>query len=92
MRPKLKKRLLTLSLIFAVFGLWVLLNFDGDLDFGGHYEALRLVDEHEQRLRAILESEQAAADEKFQALVDLAYLTGILAREAVETEAERLST
>ena len=53
--------------------------------------ALRLVDEHEQRLRAILESEQAAADEKFQALVDLAHLTGILVREAAEAEAEKLS-
>jgi hypothetical protein len=54
--------------------------------------ALRLVDEHEQRLRAILESEQAPADQKFQALVDLAFLTGILVREAAEAEAEKLST
>jgi hypothetical protein len=37
MRPKLKRGLFTLGLIFTVLGLWVLLNFDGDLDFGGHY-------------------------------------------------------
>jgi len=52
---------------------------------------LRLVNEHERRLRAILESEQAAPDEKFKALVDLASLTGILVREAAEAEAEKLS-
>lgn len=52
--------------------------------------ALRLVEEHELRLRDILESEQAAPDEKFQALVDLVHLTGILVREAAEAEAEAM--
>jgi hypothetical protein len=49
--------------------------------------ALNLAEQHEQRLRAILESEQASPERKFQALVDLAYLTGILVREAAEAEA-----
>jgi hypothetical protein len=52
--------------------------------------ALHLVDEHEQRLRAILESAQVVPDEKFQALADLASLTGILVREMAEAEAETL--
>jgi hypothetical protein len=43
MRPKLRRSLVTASLTFAVLGLWVLLNFDGDLDFGGHYEVLQTV-------------------------------------------------
>jgi hypothetical protein len=32
-----------LTLIVALFGLWVFLNFDGDLDFGGHYEIIQTV-------------------------------------------------
>ena len=43
MRPRLKRSFLVLSLIVSLFGLWVLLNFDGDLDFGGHYEVLQTV-------------------------------------------------
>lgn len=41
----LKRRwsVLVISTISAVLGLWVLLNFDGDLDFGGHYEVLQAV-------------------------------------------------
>jgi hypothetical protein len=43
-----------------------------------------------RELRAILESEQAAPEEKFQAQVDLAYLTGVLVRERAEGEAQAL--
>ena len=49
---------------------------------------LRLVDQDELRLRTVIESEQTSPEEKFQALIDLAYLTGILVREAAEAEAE----
>jgi len=50
--------------------------------------ALDLADQQEQRLRVILESKQATPDEKFQALVDLARLAGIVLHAAVEGEAE----
>ena len=53
--------------------------------------ALRLVEEHEYRLHTILESEKTTPEEKFQALKDLAHLTGIVVRHAAETEAEALS-
>jgi hypothetical protein len=47
MRPELRRKLklLTLILISAVLGLslFVFLLFDGDLDFGGHYEVLQTV-------------------------------------------------
>jgi hypothetical protein len=43
MRPKLRQSLYTLSLIFVVLGLWVFLDFDGDLDFGGHYEVIQTI-------------------------------------------------
>lgn len=46
--------------------------------------ALDLVDQHERRLVAILESPEATSDHKYQALVDLAYLTGILVQEMAE--------
>lgn len=46
--------------------------------------ALDLVDRHEQRLVAILESAETTQDQKYQALVDLAHLTGILVREMSE--------
>jgi len=47
--------------------------------------ALRLGDEREQELCWIIESSQSSPDEKYQALLDLAYMTGILAREMTET-------
>jgi hypothetical protein len=50
--------------------------------------ALGLADQQEQRLCAIIESKQATSDEKFQALVDLARLAGIVLRAATEGEAE----
>jgi hypothetical protein len=43
MRPGLKRTIIVITAIFAVLGLWVLLNFDGDLDFGGNYEVLQAV-------------------------------------------------
>ena len=53
--------------------------------------ALRLVDQYEMRLRTVIESEQTSPEEKFQALIDLAHLTGILVREAADAEAENSS-
>jgi hypothetical protein len=47
--------------------------------------ALKLVDEREQQLCWIIESSQSSPEEKYQALVDLAYMTAILVRETTET-------
>jgi hypothetical protein len=44
------------------------------------------VEKQEDCLRAILESKQATPDEKFEALVDLAHLAGILLRETAESD------
>jgi hypothetical protein len=49
--------------------------------------ALGLADQQEQRLCAIVESKQATQDEKFQALIGLAHLAGIVLHTAAE-EAE----
>jgi hypothetical protein len=46
--------------------------------------ALNLVDEHEERLRSILESNLSTPEEKFQALVNLAHLAGTLLHEMSE--------
>jgi hypothetical protein len=48
--------------------------------------AISLVEQREERLRAILESKESAPEEKFQALVDLAHLAGILLHEVAEAE------
>ena len=48
--------------------------------------AIGLVEQREGRLRAILESKDATPEEKFQALVDLANLAGILLNEVAEAE------
>jgi hypothetical protein len=53
--------------------------------------ALNLCDQHQQNLCAIVESEQATPDEKYQALVSLANLTGILVGQAAEAEAGKRS-
>ena len=50
--------------------------------------ALDLLDQHKQRLCAVIESEQSTPEEKYEALVSLAYMTGILMREAALSEAE----
>jgi len=50
--------------------------------------ALGLADQEEQRLCTIIESKQATPDERFQALVDLARLAGIVLHAAAEGEAE----
>jgi hypothetical protein len=46
------------------------------------------LDQQEQHLCAIIGSKQATPDEKFQALVDLARLAGIVLHVAAEGEAE----
>jgi len=40
--------------------------------------AIGLVEQQEELLRAIIESKQATPDQKFEALVDLAHLAGIV--------------
>jgi hypothetical protein len=46
--------------------------------------ALGLADQQEHHLCAIVESKQATPDEKFQALIELAHLAGIVLHAAVE--------
>jgi hypothetical protein len=46
--------------------------------------AVGLVEQQEERLRGILESKQTTPEEKFEALVDLAQLAGILLHEMAE--------
>jgi len=48
--------------------------------------ALDLVEQQQERLRAIIESKQSTPKEKFEALVDLALLAGILLHEMAEAE------
>jgi hypothetical protein len=48
--------------------------------------AISLVEKQEERLRVIIDSQQATPDEKFAALVDLARLADILLRETAEAE------
>jgi hypothetical protein len=48
--------------------------------------AICLVERQAERLRAIIDSEQATPDEKFTALVDLARLADILLRETAEAK------
>ncbi len=43
--------------------------------------AISFVEREEQRLRAIIESDRASGEDKFQALTDLAYLSGVVVRE-----------
>jgi hypothetical protein len=52
------------------------------------HAALNLCDQQKQHLCAIVESEQSTPDEKYEALVSLAYLTGILVSQAAEEENE----
>jgi hypothetical protein len=47
--------------------------------------AVELVNEREQQLCQVIESSQSSPQEKYQALVDLAYMTAILVRETTET-------
>jgi hypothetical protein len=48
--------------------------------------AIGLVEQREERLRAILESKDATPEEKFQALVDLAHLAGVVLHEVAEAD------
>ena len=47
--------------------------------------ALELLDRRKEELCAVLESNQATSDQKFEALVALAYMTGVLTRVAAES-------
>jgi hypothetical protein len=47
--------------------------------------ALKQVDEREQQLCQIIESSQSSPEERYRALLDLAYMTDILTREMTET-------
>jgi hypothetical protein len=47
--------------------------------------AMELVNERERQLCQVIESSQSSPQEKYQALVDLAYMTAILVRETTET-------
>ena len=49
--------------------------------------ALDLLDQRKEQLCSIMESEQTTPDEKYEALVSMAYMTGILVREAAGAEA-----
>jgi len=49
--------------------------------------SLDLLDQRKEQLCSIMESEQTTPDEKYEALVSLAYMTGILVREAAGAEA-----
>jgi diguanylate cyclase (GGDEF)-like protein/PAS domain S-box-containing protein len=46
--------------------------------------AISFVDREERRLRAIMESDAFSGEEKFQALQDLAYLSGVVVRELAD--------
>ena len=72
MRPKLSSSLFTLSLIFAVLGLWVLLNFDGDLDFGGHYAVLQTVPYSNGKIAFEIErwDNQALSGPRYAVIID----------------------
>jgi predicted nucleotidyltransferase len=48
--------------------------------------AVTLVEQQQEQLRAIIESTQSRPEEKFQALVDLAHLAGILLHEMAVAE------
>jgi hypothetical protein len=72
MRPKLRRNIFILSLIFAVPALWVLLNFDGDLDFGGHYEVLQTVPYPNGKIAFEIErwDNQALSGNRYAVIVD----------------------
>ena len=46
--------------------------------------ALALLDQHKQRLTEIIESEGTTEDEKYDALIVLAHMTGVLTNTATE--------
>jgi diguanylate cyclase (GGDEF)-like protein/PAS domain S-box-containing protein len=46
--------------------------------------AISFVDREEQRLRAIIQSGSSSGDDRFQALKDLAYLSGVVVRELAD--------
>jgi hypothetical protein len=61
-----------LSLIFAVLGLFVFLLFDGDLDFGGHYEVLQAVPYSKGRIALEIErwDNQALNGPRYAVIID----------------------
>ena len=50
--------------------------------------AISVVDREEQRLRAVMESDSSSGEERFQALQDLAYLSGVVVRELADIGSE----
>ena len=50
--------------------------------------AVDVAKQHEERLRAIVESKQDTPEARIQALVDLAHLAGILLHKVAEAESE----
>src|ERR1035441_3487943 len=48
--------------------------------------AISFVDREEQRLRAVIESDSISGDDRFQALQDLAYLSGVVVRELADID------
>ena|ERR1035441_7406249 len=72
MRTKLRRRLFPLSWIFAALGLFVLLDFDGDLDFGGHYDILQTVPNSKGKIAFEIErwDNQALSGARYAVIVD----------------------
>jgi hypothetical protein len=72
MRPKLRRSLFTWSLIFAVPGLVGFLLFDGDLDFGGHYEVLQTVPYSKGKVAFEIErwDNQAMSGARYAVIID----------------------
>ena len=46
--------------------------------------AISFVDREEQRLRAVIESDSSSGEDRFQALQDIAYLSGVVVRELAD--------
>jgi hypothetical protein len=52
---------------------------------------LDVLDQHKERLLTIVESEETTQEDKYEALMRLASLTGVLTSVAGETKSEKLS-
>jgi hypothetical protein len=72
MRPKLIRNLLLLGLPFAALGLFIMLDFDGDLDFGGHHEVLKAVPYSEGQIAFEIErwDNQALNGPRYAVIID----------------------
>jgi len=85
MRPRQKIGLSIPGLIFAVIGVSGFLLFDGDLDFGGHYEILQTVPYSEQKIAFEIKrtDDQAMSGARYAVLVDDHTPTTVELRRAV---------